>query len=202
MSRAVRGAALALLICATVGACDVGDRGETRTVKSPPATAASCAEGAIHWGGSTREWQLVAVSPVVKVSKSDGWVTYPLIPVRTFEPRVEVSEPSVSARRVYAALAERVDMDASVLAKPDEVMADRLKKGVRADSDGGGRFVEAAAVQVLRSSFTVACPGTATPVYGSVTAWYGTGSGSLQCGVSPGRAAWMKEAYELTCGQA
>ncbi|MFC8512434.1 hypothetical protein [Streptomyces sp. NPDC057257] len=66
----------------------------------------------------TWERQLVAVSPVVEVGASDGWVTYPLIPVRTFEPRVEVSDPSVSARRVYAALA-----------KPDAVMADRLKRG-------------------------------------------------------------------------
>ncbi|MFC8512433.1 hypothetical protein [Streptomyces sp. NPDC057257] len=70
------------------------------------------------------------------------------------------------------------------------------------DSDGAGRFVEAAAVHVLRSSFTVDCPGTTTPAYGSVTAWYGTGEGSLRCGVSPGKDPWMKEAYELTCGQA
>ncbi|MGI5454887.1 hypothetical protein ACQEWB_17260 [Streptomyces sp. CA-249302] len=125
---------------------------------------------------------MVAVSPVVKVSDSDGWVTYPLVPVRTFEPRVEVSDPSVSARRVYAELAERVGMGSE------------------------GRFVQAEAVRILQSSFTVDCPGsTTTPVYGSVTPYGGSAGASLQCGVDPakegGDEAWMKEAYELTCGR-
>lgn len=184
-----------------------GDSARAEVRKSASAAASSCADGTIRWVTSTEDTELIAVSPVVDHHPSDGMITYPLVLVRTFEPRVEVSEKSVSDRRVFASLARHVDGDASVLSKPWSEMLARVKKGVEVGSDGPGRFVQAVAVDVLRASFTVDRPGAAadsTPVHGSVTAWSGSSGAGLQCGVDSaeegGKASWVQEAYDLACG--
>ncbi|MCT9078554.1 hypothetical protein [Streptomyces fulvoviolaceus] len=212
MGATVRPAWLALLVCVAVGACDAGGaRAEARTGKSASPSASSCADGVIRWGRTTKERELIAVSPAVRVRETDGEVLFPLVTVRTFAPRVDVSDGSVPARRVFASFAERHDYDTSFVMKTSEkALAEQAPKGgVEVDHDGAGRFVSARSARVLRAAFTVDCPGSdATPVYGSVTA-YGGGSGaSLQCGRDPvkeGGASlgetWIQDAYDLACGR-
>ncbi|MGX9889070.1 hypothetical protein [Streptomyces sp. NPDC002276] len=151
----------------------------------------------------TKETELLGVSPVIEVAKTDGKVRFPLDPVRSVASRVEVSDATVSARRVFAALARRLDVDASVLRS---TTSEAVRKGVEVDFLGGaGRFVEAAGAQVVRASFTVDCP-AAPPARGSVTGYYSSSGASLQCGVDPGKEggklAWVQEAYDMTCGPA
>ncbi|MBK6018272.1 hypothetical protein [Streptomyces sp. MBT53] len=185
--------------CTADGAARAGgSAGASVTASASP----SCARGAIHWVRTTKETELLAVSPVVEVAKTDGKVRFAFSPVRSVTPAVEVNDASVSDGRVFAALARRLDVDASVLRKPS---SEQQQTGSEIDFLGAaGRFVEARGADVVRASFTVDCP-AANPVHGSVTGYYGSSGASLQCGVDPGKAggkaSWVREAYDMTCGR-
>jgi len=190
-----------------VAGCTSGSGGRARAVASASATAtatgsASCAGGALHWVRVTKETELLAVSPVVEVAKTDGKVRFAFSPVRSVTPAVEVNDASVSDGRVFAALARRLDVDASFLRKPS---SEQQQAGSEIDFLGAaGRFVEARGARVVRASFTVDCPAV-IPVHGSVTGYYGSSGASLKCGVDPGKAggeaSWIQEAYDMTCGR-
>lgn len=165
------------------------------------ATAPYCAGGAVRWSSVNRERRLTEVSPVVKVGKDDGWVTFHPGLVRNIVPQVSTSDDRVPAHQVLAALAKHLKWwDVEELAAPGEESADRRRHPVRTDSLGhAGRFVEAEGLQVVDASFTVTCPDG--DVYGSVTTWFGNSGASLACGVNPrAKEAWVSEAYRLTCG--
>jgi hypothetical protein len=155
----------------------------------------------VRWTSVHREIRLTEVSPVVRVGENDGRVTFHTGLVRNVVPRVDASGGSVSAHLVLEALAKHLESwDVDQLAAPGEESADRRRYPVKVDFLGHpGRFVEAEGVQVVDASFTVTCPGK--DVYGSLTTWLGGHSGaSLACGVVPGKAPWVREAYRLTCG--
>ncbi|MFE9605386.1 hypothetical protein [Streptomyces hokutonensis] len=190
----------ALLVCALVPVA-LGCTATT-SATATATTSASCARGALHWIRVTKETELLAVSPVVEVAKDGGKVRFAFSPVRSVNPAVEVNDASVSDGRVFAALARRLDVDASFLRKPS---SQQPQAGSEVDFLGAaGRFVEARGAKVIRASFTVDCP-AATPVHGSMTAYYGSSGASLKCGTDPGTAggkeAWIQEAYDMTCGR-
>jgi hypothetical protein len=181
--------------------------GDVREPKAPKANVSasasvpSCKSGTIRWSSVHREVRLAEVSPVVKVRKSDGAITFHPVLVRNVVPRVDTSDGSVPAHRVLAALAKHLKWwDAEELAAPGEESADRERSFDKIDFLGhGGRFVEAEGIQVVEASFTATCPGH--DVYGSVTTWFGNYGDSVACGVDPGDDAWVQEAYRLTCGR-
>ncbi|MGW1965858.1 hypothetical protein ACWCPD_37040 [Streptomyces sp. NPDC001935] len=211
------GWAIAALLCAVMPsatACTTATERPTATDRSAAgktteagartkgtASAPSCAGGAFRWTSVHRERRLTEVSPVVNVSKSDGWVTFHPGLVRTIVPQVSTSDDRVSERQVLAALAKHLKWwDLEELAAPGEESADRPRTPVRTDFLGhAGRFVEAGGVQTVDASFTVTCAGQ--DVYGSVTTWFGHSGASLACGVHPHtKEPWIQEAYRLTCG--
>lgn len=165
------------------------------------ATGPACQGGTFRWTDVTREVRLTEVSPVVKVGRSDGRITFHPRLVRTIVARVDTSDTSVSAHRVLVALAKRLKWaDAEGLAAPGETSADRVHHDPQVDFLGHpGRYVEAEGVNVVEASFTVTCSG-GRDVYGRVITWLRGNSGaSLACGVDPGNHPWIKEAYRLTC---
>ncbi|MFJ9560716.1 hypothetical protein ACIRQQ_11815 [Streptomyces fuscichromogenes] len=198
--------ALALVLVAA-GCTTTTRRTTDRAAGTTPAarasaTATACPGGTFRWTGVTREHRLTEVSPVVTVAEGDHRrITFHTGLVRDVVPRVDTSDPSVSAHRVLTALARHLELwEATQYAAPGEDSADRrLAPLVVGFLGHGGRYVEARSVQVVEGGFTVACPGG--DVHGSVTTWVGGNSGAtLACGHDPGDEAWVAEAYRLACG--
>ncbi|MEV5842938.1 hypothetical protein AB0M32_13315 [Streptomyces sp. NPDC051985] len=197
---------LVLLTAATADRAVTAGATEKWAEARPSATTPACPGGTFRWSGVTRETRLTEVSPVVRVGKDDGSITFRPRLVRNIVPRVDTSDDGISAHRVLVALAKRLKWwDVQVLAAPGEASADRDFGSVRIDFLGhAGRYVAAQGVRVVDAGFALDCPGGRV-VYGSVTTWLKTDSGaSLECGVDP-RAhgieePWVDEAYLLTCG--
>nr|WP_159059471.1 hypothetical protein [Streptomyces antibioticus] len=150
----------------------------------------------------SQERTLIAVSRVVTVRKDDGEVRLSPIRVRELVPRVETSGAGPSTERVLASLDKRLG-DAFEVARPGRSSAAVEHVDVTDFLGNSGRFVSAWGVRAVEATFTADCGGT-TPVYGSVSTWYGSSGASLQCGWDPAehgnKEQWVTEAYTLACG--
>ncbi|SNX58511.1 hypothetical protein SAMN06272735_3007 [Streptomyces sp. TLI_55] len=201
MRRAVPVVVLACAVAGGVSGCRVGGD-DTRAAAQVTKPAASVCTGAIRWGRVSEERTLVAVSRVVTVGKDSGEVRLSPLRVRELVPRVETSGPGPSAERVLASLDKRLG-DAFEVARPGRSSATVERPDVADFLGSSGRFVSAWGVRAVEATFTADC-GTATPVYGSVSTWYGNSGASLRCGRDPAehgnKERWVTEAYTLACG--
>ncbi|MFI8532784.1 hypothetical protein ACIGMX_21400 [Streptomyces aquilus] len=202
MRRAVPVVVLACAVAGGLSGCRVGGDDTRATTRVTRTASASACTGAIRWGRVNEERTLVAVSRVVTVGKDAGDVRLLPVRVRELVPRVETSGAGLSTERVLASLDKRLG-DAFEVARPGRSSATVEHPDVADFLGGSGRFVSAWGVRAVDASFTADCGGT-TPVYGSVSTWYGSSGASLRCGVDPAehgdRERWVTEAYTLACG--
>ncbi|MET8137502.1 hypothetical protein ABZV24_37305 [Streptomyces sp. NPDC005251] len=203
------------LVAVFVVSCGGGD-GANRSVpgkrsRVAPATSSAspdCSKAAIRWGEVTVGRKLIAVSQLVTVEdgRKPGWVELAPHHVRTVTSRIEAGGTGVPARRVLASLEKRLGYDSPTFKRPGTSTSARLEKEElgRVDFLGHpGRFVEAAGVGVVDASFALDCSGTngatVTPVYGTLTSWYGNSGASMKCGIVPDKGKWFREAYDMVC---
>ncbi|MFF3405975.1 hypothetical protein ACFYW8_07125 [Streptomyces sp. NPDC002742] len=203
------------LVAAFVVSCGGGD-GANRSAPArhprvtPAASSASpnCSKASIRWGKVTVGEKLIAVSQLVTVEEGQkrGWSEISPHHVRTVTSRIEAGGTGVPTRRIFVSLEKRLGYDSPTFERPGTSTSARLEKDElgRVDYLGHpGRFVEAAAVGVVDASFALDCSGThgatVTPVYGTLTAWYGNSGASMKCGIVPDKGKWFREAYDMVC---
>lgn len=200
------------LVAAFAVSCGGGD-GENRSVSgersrvTPAASSASpsCSKASIRWGKVTVGTKLIAVSQLVTVEDGQELGRVKLSPhhVRTVTSRIEASGGSVPTERVLASLEKRLGYDSPTFRRPGKSTSARLEKDGLGSIDflgRPGRFLVAAGVRVVEASFALDCSGSAdTPIYGSLTSWYGSSGASMKCGIVPEKGKWFREAYDLVC---
>jgi hypothetical protein len=206
------------LATAFVASCGGGD-GENRSVpgkgsrvaQTTSSASPDCSEASLRWGKVTVGQKLIAVSQLVTVEEGQkpGWSEISPHHVRTVTSRVEAGGTDVPTRRIFASLEKRLGYDSPTFKRPGASTSARLEKDElgRVDFLGHpGRFVEAAAVRVVDASFALDCSGThgatGTPVYGTLTSWYGNSGASMKCGIVPDKGKWFREAYDMVCPEA
>ncbi|WP_406330067.1 hypothetical protein [Streptomyces sp. NBC_00203] len=148
----------------------------------------------------------IAVSQLVRVKagKDSAKVTFRFARVRSVVAHVEASG-AVSDKTVYRALEKRLDLDGRLLWRNGKAAPVQGKQEATFfDLEGKPRqFLEAHGVHVVEASFALDCetgPGaSAVPLYGNVTAWYGSDEASMACGRKPAKKRWFREAYDMVC---
>lgn len=203
------------LVAAFVVSCGGGDGvnrsvpGGRSRVESPTSSASpECSKASIRWGKVTVGEKLIAVSQLVTVREGQkpGWSEFSPHHVRTVTSRIEAGGIGVPPRRIFASLEKRLGYGSPTFRRPGSSTSARPEKDEfgRVDFLGRpGRYVEAAGVRVVDASFALDCSGThgitGTPVYGTLTSWYGNSEASMECGIVPDRTKWFREAYDMVC---
>lgn len=178
-------------------------------MESPTSSASpECSKASIRWGKVTVGEKLIAVSQLVTVREGQkpGWSEFSPHHVRTVTSRIEAGGIGVPPRRIFASLEKRLGYGSPTFRRPGSSTSARPEKDEfgRVDFLGRpGRYVEAAGVRVVDASFALDCSGThgitGTPVYGTLTSWYGNSEASMECGIVPDRTKWFREAYDMVC---
>lgn len=192
-------------------ACTAPSQGkEAKGTPSPKSTAISVAEWAckdtrFHWGKIKTEGKLVAVSQLVRIKKGEqaANVTLHAIPVRKVTADVEASG-KVPAASVFSSLERHMNLGGKPLAQNgDSVPLPGAAGFGTADMTGkSGDYLAVIGVQVVEASFVQGCASSEkTPVYGTVTTWYGKTQGMIKCGRNTGTSPGFREAHDLVCGE-
>ncbi|WP_145968896.1 hypothetical protein [Streptomyces hyaluromycini] len=207
----LRRAAVLAATALVATACTASSQGkEAEATPSPRSTAVSVAERAcknarIHWGKIRTEGKLVAVSQLVRVKKGESAadITFHAIPVRKVTAGVAASG-KVPAASVFSSLERHMSLGGKPLAHNGESVPLPGAAGFgTADMTGKtGDYLSVIGVQVVEASFVQGCAGNEkTPVYGTVTTWYGKTQGMIKCGRDTGTSPGFREAYDLVCGE-
>ncbi|WP_369222850.1 hypothetical protein AB5J52_16940 [Streptomyces sp. R39] len=192
-------------------ACTASSQGkEAKATPSPKSTAVPVAERAcendqIHWGKIRTEGKLVAVSQLVHVRKGEpaANITFHAIPVRKVTASVTASG-KVPVASVFPSLERHMNLGGKSLAQNGESVPLPGAAGFgTADMTGkSGDYLAVIGVQVVEASFAQGCAGSEkTPVYGTVTTWYGKTQGMVKCGRNTGTSPGFREAHDLVCGE-
>ncbi|MER6465734.1 hypothetical protein ABT278_35435 [Streptomyces sp. NPDC001228] len=207
----LRRAAVLAATALVATACTASSQGkEAKATPSPKSTAISVAEWAckndgIHWGKIKTEGKLVAVSQLVRVKKGESAanVTFHAIPVRKVTAGVTASG-KVPAASVFSSLERHMNLGGKPLAQNGESVPLPGAAGFgTADMTGKtGDYLSVVGVQVVEASFVQGCASNEkTPVYGTVTTWYGKTQGMIKCGRYTGTYPGFREAHDLVCGE-
>ncbi|WP_406477681.1 hypothetical protein [Streptomyces sp. NBC_01615] len=213
-------AGLVCLLAAAAVSCDTwsgassAPSGTPSSAASPSSSASSslsssCAKGTFHWGKVSDSPKTIAVSQLVRVKagKDSVKVAFRFARVRSVVAHVEASG-EVSDKMVFRALEKRLDLDGVLLwhngkAAPVPGKEEATFLGL----EGKPRqFLDVHGVHVVEASFALDCAAgsgaSAAPLYGSVTAWYGSDEAGLVCGNEPAKKRWFREAYDMVCAGA
>ncbi|MFD4510824.1 hypothetical protein [Streptomyces sp. NPDC058457] len=207
----LRRAAVLAATALVATACTASSQGkEAKATPSPKSTAISVAEWAckndrIHWGKIKTEGKLVAVSQLVRVKKGENAanVTFHAIPVRKVTAGVTASG-KVPAASVFSSLERHMNLGGKSLAQNGESVPLPGAAGFGAADMTGktGDYLSVVGVQVVEASFVQGCASNEkTPVYGTVTTWYGKTQGMIKCGRYTGTYPGFREAHDLVCGE-
>ncbi|MFI6402305.1 hypothetical protein [Streptomyces sp. NPDC050548] len=213
-SRIAAGLRPAAVLAATVlmaTACSSSSQDkDAKATASPKSTAISVAEwicknDQFHWGKISTQGKLVAVSQLVRVKKGEqaANVTFHAIPVRKVTASVEASG-KVSEASVFASLERHMNLGGKSVAQNGESVPLPGAAGLgTVDMTGKtGDYLSVIGVQVVEANFVQGCAGDKkTPVYGTVTTWYGKTQGMIKCGRNTGTYPGFREAHDLVCGQ-
>ncbi|WP_181807711.1 hypothetical protein [Streptomyces shenzhenensis] len=192
-------------------ACTASSQGkEAKATPSPKSTAISveepaCENDQIHWGKIKTEGELVAVSQLVHIKKGEPAtnITFHAIPVRKVTASITASG-KVPAASVFSSLERHMNLGGKWLAQNgDSVPLPGAAGFGTADMTGKtGDYLSVIGVQVVEASFVRGCASSEkTPVYGTVTTWYGKTQGMIKCGRNTGTSPGFREAHDLVCGE-
>ncbi|MFD5544349.1 hypothetical protein ACFWIJ_42775 [Streptomyces sp. NPDC127079] len=163
----------------------------------------ACNNEQVHWGEIKTEGKLVAVSQLARIEKGEtaADISFRAIPVRKVTAGV-VASGKVSAASVFSSLEQHMNLGGKPLAQNGDSVPLPGTAGFGTAHMTGktGDYVSVIGVIVVDASFVLRCADDVkTPVYGTVTTWYGKTQGMVKCGRNPGTSPGFREAQALVC---